>query len=102
MRKKIMVQTVCSYKITAGKKMIVLEKPHSLSRIFFSIHRISEQTSWHATKISFDDPNFLSYFLLSGSLNHFEAEGADIYQGNIWVQNASNQDFWYSMSEILH
>ena len=96
-----MVQTVCSYKIIAGKKRIVLEKPHSLHRIFFSIHRISEQTSWHATKISFDDPHFHSYFLLSGSLNHFEAEGAGICQGNIWAYNVSDADFWYTMTEIL-
>ena len=96
-----MVQTVSSCKILAGEKRIVLEKPHSLSRIFFSIHRISEQTSWHATKISFDDPNFLSYFLLSGSLNCFQAEGADIYQGNIWLSNVSDADFWYTVTEIL-
>jgi len=96
-----MVQTVCSYKILAGKKRIVLEKPHSLSRIFFSVHKIAAQTSWYATWISFGDPQFLSYFTLSGSLNHFEAEGADIFQGDIWVQNISDQDFWYSVSEIL-
>ena len=96
-----MVQTVYSYKILAGKKRIVLEKPHSLHRFFFSIQRISDQTSWYATKISFDDPLFRSYFLLSGSLNFFRAEGADIFQGNVWVQNVSDQDFWYSMSEIL-
>ena len=96
-----MVQTVSSCKILAGEKRIVLEKPHSLHRIFFSIDRIVDQSSWHTTKISFDDPNFLSYFLLSGSLNYFQAEGADIYQGNIWVYNVSDADFWYSMSEIL-
>ena len=96
-----MVQTVSSCKILAGKKRIVLEKPHSLHRIFFSIQRISDQTSWYATKISFDDPLFRSYFLLSGSLNFVRAEGADIFQGNVWVQNVSDQDFWYSMSEIL-
>jgi len=96
-----MVQTVASYKILAGEKKIVLGKPHILRRIFFSIHKISEQTSWHATEISFDDPNFLSYFLLSGSLNSFGAEGADIYQGNIWAYNASDMDFWYTTTEIL-
>jgi len=96
-----MVQTVSSYKILAGKKRIVLEKPHSLHRIFFSIHRISDQTSWHASKISFDDSLFHSYFLLSGSLNYFQAEGANIFQGNVWVFNESDLDFWYSISEIL-
>ena len=97
-----MVQTVASYKILAGEKKIVLGKPHTLCRIFFSIHKISEQTSWHATEISFDDPNFLSYFLLSGSLNSFGAEGADIYQGNIWAYNVSDHDLTYTLSEILH
>ena len=96
-----MVQTVASYKILAGEKKIVFEKPHTLHRIFFSVYKISEQTSWHATEISFDDPNFLSYFLLSGSLNSFGAEGADIYQGNIWAYNASDMDFWYTTTEIL-
>ena len=96
-----MVQTVSSCKILAMEKRIVLEKPHTLHRIFFSIHKISEQTSWHATKISFDDPLFRSYFLLSGSLNRFQAEGVDIFQGNIWVSNVSDMDFWYTTSEIL-
>ena len=97
-----MVQNLYSVKILAGKKKVILEKPHSLSRIFFSIDRISEQTSWYATKISFDDPAFLSFFILSGSLNSFQAEGADIFQGNIWVFNTSDRDFWYSVTEILH
>ena len=101
MHKKIMVQTVCSHKIRAGKKIIVLEKPHSLSRIFFSIHKIAAQTSWYAAWISFGDPQFLSYFTLSGSLNHFEAEGADIFQGDIWVYNVSDTDFWFSVTETL-
>ena len=96
-----MVQTVSSYKILVGEKRIVLEKPHSLHRIFFSIDRIADQTSWHTTRISFDDPMFCSYFALNGSLNHFQAEGIDIFQGNIWVHNASDTDFWYAISEIL-
>jgi len=96
-----MVQTVASYKILAGEKKIVFEKPHTLHRIFFSIHRIADQTSWHATKISFDDPLFCSYYMLSGSLNYFEVEGADIFQGNVWVCNASDIDFWYTTTEIL-
>ena len=97
-----MVQTVCTYKILAGKKMIVLEKPHVLSRIFFSIQRIADQTAWYTSKISFDDPLFRSFFALNGALNHFEAAGADIFQGNVWVFNNSDVDFWYAMTEILH
>ena len=101
MHKKNMVQTVCSYKILAGEKRIVSEKPHSLHRIFFSIDRIVDQSSWRTTKISFDDPLFRSYFALNGSLNHFEAEGADIFQGDIWVYNNSDTDFWYSLTKII-
>ena len=97
-----MVQTVRSRKVLAGKKMIMFEKPHTLHRIFFSIARIADQTSWHTTMISFDDPLFRSYFALNGSLNHFQAEGVGIFQGDIWVQNASDTDFWYSMTEILY
>jgi len=99
--KKIMVQTVSSCKILAGEKRIVLEKPHSLRRIFFSVSRVADRVEWHSTKISFDDPLFLSYFSFNGYLNYFQAEGADIFQGNVWVLNASDQDFWFSMTEIL-
>ena len=97
-----MVQTVFSVKILAGKKTIVLEKPHSLHRIFFSVNRVADQTAWYTTMISFDDPLFSSFFALNGSLNCFQAEGEDIFQGNIWVWNASDTDFWYTMTEILH
>ena len=96
-----MVQTVASYKILAGKKKIVFEKPHTLHRIFFSVDKIAAQTSWYATWISFGDPQFYSYFTLSGSLNSFAAEGADVFQGDIWAYNVSDTDFWYSTSEIL-
>ena len=96
-----MVQTVSSCKILAGEKRIVFEKPHTLHRIFFSIERIADQTSWHETRISFDDPQFRSYFVLNGSLNRFQAEGVDIFQGNIWASNASDTDLWYTMTEIL-
>ena len=96
-----MVQTVSSVKILAGKKRIVIEKPHFLSRIFFSICRIQEQTSWFGAWISFDDPLFSSYYVLNGSENKFVAEGVDIFQGNVWVANSSNIDLWFSVTEIL-
>ena len=96
-----MVQTVSSVKILAGKKRIVIEKPHFLSRIFFSIHRIGDTVSWHETRISFDDPLFRSYFTLNGSLNVFKAEGVDIFQGNIWAYNVSDTDLWCACTEIL-
>ena len=96
-----MVQTVSSYKIFAGEKKIVLEKPLVLHRIFFSICRIQEQTSWYAAMISFDDPLFRSYYVLNGSENKFAIEGEDIFQGNIWVANNSSIDLWFSVTEIL-
>jgi len=96
-----MVQTVCSIKILTGEKKIIIEKPHALSRIFFFIHSITDIVSWHETRISFDDPLFRSYFTMNGSVNVFKAEGADIFQGNIWAYNVSDTDLWYTCTEIL-
>ena len=97
-----MVQTVSSVKLLAGKERIVIEKPNTLRRIFFSISRIAAQTAWSTTEISFDDPSFCSFYVLNGSLNSFQAEGVDIFQGNIWLLNASDTDVWYACTEILH
>ena len=96
-----MVQTVCSVKILAGEKKIVLEKPLVLHRIFFSICRVQTQTAWYPAMVSFDDPFFSSYYVLNGSENKFAVEGEDIFQGNIWVANNSNTDLWFSVTEIL-
>ena len=97
-----MVQTLSSYKIFVGEKRIVLKKPYVLQRIFFSISVILRPDEWYDMRISFDDPKFTSFFYLSGARKWFEAEGADIFQGNVWVYNASNTDIWVSLSEILH
>ena len=97
-----MVQTVGSHKIFAGEKNIVLRKPIVLHRIFFSICRIQQQTSWYAASISFDDPLFSSYYTLNGAESKFTAEGADIFQGNVWVSNNSDIDLWFVVTEILH
>ena len=97
-----MVQTVSSIKVLAGEKKIVIEKPRKLHRVFFSIQRVSDQTSWNATRISFDDPLCRSFFTLNGAVNFFKAEGVDIFQGNVWVFNVSDADFWYNVTEILH
>ena len=96
-----MVQTVGSYKIFAGEKKIVLRKPIVLRRIFFSVCRIQEQTSWYPARISFDDPLFSSYYVLNGSENKLWVKGADIFQGNIWVMNNSDVDLWFAVTEIL-
>jgi len=97
-----MVQRVGSFKIPAGKKKMVLEKPLVLHRVFFSVCRIQTSTAWYPAMISFDDPSFYSYYVLNGAENKFKAEGADIFQGNVWVRNSSTTDLWFAVTEILH
>ena len=97
-----MAQTVCTHKILAGEKKIVLEQPHALQRIFFSICVLSSTGAWYDVRMSFDEPKFCSYYLLNGPAKYFEAEGVDIFQGNIWIYNTSNTDLFLTMTEILH
>ena len=97
-----MVQTVRSINVSAGGKKIVVEKPQALHRVFFSIQAFADQTAWLETKISFDDPQFRSFYVLDGSARYFEAKGEDIFQGNIWVFNISGTSLLYSATEILH
>jgi len=79
----------------------MLEKPHNLYRIFFSIRVIAGIHSWYDTKISFDDPLFLSYYSLNGPEKYFEGRGADIFQGNIWVLNNADTELLFTATEIL-
>jgi len=51
--------------------------------------------------LSFGDPRFTFYYILAGAVKYFESEGADIFQGNIWIKNVSGGDLEYSASEIL-
>ena len=97
-----MVQTVCTLSIPPGKKMIVLEKPRKLNRIFFSIMTILSTSSGYDIRVSFDDPHFLSYYSLRGPRKYFEAEGGDIFQGNVWVFNNSSAIVEVTATEILH
>jgi len=97
-----MVQTVRTLLIQAGKKKIVLEKPRTLNRIFFSILSILSTSNGYDIQVSFDDPHFLSYYSLQGSKKYLEAEGGDIFQGNIWVFNKSSADVAVTATEILH
>ena len=97
-----MVQTVRSINVSAGEKKIVVEKPQALHRIFFSIQAFADQNVWLETKISFDDPQFRSFYVLDGPARYFEAKGEDIFQGNIWVFNISGTSLLYSATEILH
>ena len=96
-----MVQTIFSQTLLSGQQKVFLEKPLVLRRIFFRITALLPQTASYISKISFDDPQFHSYNVLVGPTLYFEAAGADIFQGNIWVNNASATSIWYSATEIL-
>ena len=97
-----MVQTICTLMIPAGQRKIIIERPHTLSRIFFSVGVIIDQTGWYDSRMSFDDPQFLSFYALNGARKYFEAEGVDIFQGDVWILNASAKSLSYSATEILH
>jgi len=96
-----MVQTVMSKTLLPGQKKILLEKPLALSRIFFSIRALADQSAWYQSKVSFDDPLFCSYYVLNGPAKYFEAKGEGIFQGDVWVLNASDQNLQYTVTEIL-
>ena len=97
-----MAQTVCTLMLLPGQKKIILEKPHSLQRIFFSLRVITSAASWYDVRVSFDDPLFSSFYSLTGQGKYFEAKGVDIFQGNIWAYNVSYIDLWCACTEILH
>jgi len=97
-----MVQTICTLMIPAGQRKIILERPHSLHRIFFSVSVIVDQTGWYDSRMSFGDPQFFSSYALNGARKYFEAEGVDIFQGDVWIYNASDKSLSYSATEILH
>ena len=52
--------------------------------------------------ISFDDPQFLSHYEITAVANFFEAEGNDIFQGDIWLRNGASEFQYYAATEILH
>ena len=96
-----MVQTVSFVEITPGHKLLIIEKPLVLCRIFFSVRGFAPQNYSFESQISFGDPGFRSYYILDGPARYFEAKGEGIFQGDIWVYNASNIYLLYSVSEIL-
>jgi len=96
-----MVQTVMSKTLLAGEKKLLIEKPRILRRIFFSIRALSDQSTWYQSRISFDDPLFHSYYVIDGPAKYFEAKGEGIFQGDVWVLNASDQNLQYVSTEIL-
>jgi len=97
-----MVQTICTLMIPAGIRKIILERPHSLHRIFFSVGVIIDLSGWYDSRMSFDDPRFDSFYALNGARTYFEAKGEDIFQGDVWIYNASDKSLYYSATEILH
>ena len=97
-----MVQTVRSVMIAPGHKMIMIEKPLVLCRIFFSVRVFVSQGYWYESQISFGDPGFRSYYIIDGPAKYFEARGEGIFQGDIWVRNVSGIDLLYSFTEILY
>jgi len=88
--------------VPAGQKTIMIEKPHALNRIFFSVMVITPTTTWYDVRMSFDDPMFSSFYSLTGWTKYFEARGVDIFQGNVWVRNYSDKDLYISATEILY
>ena len=96
-----MVQIVKSVRLQPGQQGIFLKRPHVLSRIFFKIVAILPTTANYMSKISFDDPLFFDYYTLLGSNTTLEAEGDEIFQGNIFVFNQSTVNILYSTAEIL-
>ena len=96
-----MVQTVHSTMVSSGMKKKMIEKPSVLRRIFFSVQAFADQTAWFRTKLSFDDPQFLSYYVLDGPMRYFEARGEGIFQGDVWIFNTSTTNLLYSSTEIL-
>ena len=97
-----MVQTVCNMLVLGGEKKIILKKPNKLHRIFFAIRTVADQAPVCPSWLSFDDPLFRTYFIFSGPMKYFEAEGPDINQGDIWIYNASGGNLSYTATEILH
>ena len=96
-----MVQTVRTLMVPMGQKKIIIEKPQVLNRIFFSVLVITYATTWYDVRMSFDDPLFSSFYSLTGMKKYFEAEGVDIFQGNVWIFNLSDKDLYLSTTEIL-
>ena len=96
-----MVQTVASVVISPGQQRRLLEKPRVLCRVFFSIRVLVDIATWCESRISFDDPEFHSFYTLAGPYKLFEVKGKDIFQGDVWVRNVSTSDVTYTITEIL-
>ena len=96
-----MVQTVKSRTLIPGDKMLFIEKPRVLSRIYIKISALLSGSAGYKSWISLDDPLFSEYYTIDGSTSYFEAIGEGIFQGNIWVHNQSSVSIRYTATEIL-
>ena len=96
-----MVQTIASKYINAGEKIILFEKPRVLRRIFFSVRAMVDGGLSREMWLSFDDPDFISYYMIDGSEKYFEARGIDIFQGNIWLRSNTISPVPVAATEIL-
>ena len=96
-----MAQTLRTTTLQPSEKILLIEKPRMLRRIFFSIRALSDQNMWYQSRMSFDDPLFHSFYVLDGPAKYFEAKGEGIFQGDVWVLNASDQNLQYTATEIL-
>ena len=96
-----MAQTVKSTWVLSGWRVVLLEKPQVLRRTFFDIRVLADPATDSKSYISFDDPSFLSYYTLDGSVRRLKAKGEGIFQGAIWVSNVSTTDLLFVMTEIL-
>ena len=96
-----MVQLITTIQIPPGGQRILLERPHTLRRIFFGVKVIVDATMSPQSWVSFNDPNFLSHYSLDGTAPYLEARGEGISQGDIWVRNWSAENRIYTATEIL-
>ena len=97
-----MVQTLVSKNLLPGEKIVLFEKPRVLRRVFFSIRAMVDGGLSREMWISFDDPNFLSYYAIDGSEKYFEMRGVDIFQGDIWLRSNTESSVLFAATEILH
>jgi len=96
-----MAQTVKSQWIYSGWKILLLDKPQVLNRIFFSVQVLFDPATDYHSHISLGDPKFLSYYTLDRPVSYFEAKGEGIFQGDVWAKNVSTSDLLFVISEIL-
>ena len=66
--------------MVSGDTKIVFEKPLVLRRVFVKIVSVLPRNELYKSHISFDDPSFRSYFIITEGRPVFEAKGDGIFQ----------------------